>query len=74
MNQLQKLIKQQTKTFNVKRLKHFVLGELQDDKSADQLSDDVDPASDDADPTSEVEPNFDTLSNPSRPRTRAWLK
>ena len=62
-----KLSNNRHKTFNVKRLKHFVPGELQEG-----LSHEADPI--DADPASEDAPNFDALSNPSRPRTRAWSK
>ena len=67
-----KLSNNRHKTFNVKRLKHFVPRESPDDQNTDQLSHEADPI--DADPASTGAQNFDALSNPNRPRTRAWSK
>ena len=66
-----KLTNNRVKTFNVKRLKHFVPRESPESQ---QTPEDADPTSEDADPAPEETPNFETLSNQQRPRTRAWSK
>ena len=70
-----KLTNNKIKTFNAKRLKHFVSGELEDDQDKEDMQDDssTDAGPIDVDPVSN-KPNFDTLSNPSRLNTCAWLK